>query len=145
MRNIKLIFTVTVLLVIFFLSADHITLYKKGSFKFIFEADKDNAYSNLLFVKKVKGESELNKLIECFLSITNPDLLTKEVAIRYIRENKKVEFLGNLKSVQKNFQTINPDSSWSVQIEPNRFRSASLKNAVVVSVLNETINELNNN
>ncbi len=144
MKNWKWFLAVVVIIICGYWSIDYIKLYNIGSYKFVFEADKDDAYCNLLFVEKVKGEKELNKLIVRFLSIENRDLLTKEVAIRYIRENEKIEFLSTLKSVQKNFNNINPDSSWSVEIKPNRFRSGGLKDAAVVSDLNKTIDELNN-
>jgi uncharacterized protein (DUF1015 family) len=144
MKNWKWFLGVVVILMFGYWSIDYIKLYNKGCYKFVFEADKDDAYGNLLFVEKVKGEKELNNLLVQFLSIDNRDLLTKGVAIRYIRENKKIEFLSTLKSVQKNFNSINPDSSWSVQIKPNRFRSAGLKDVAVVYDLNKTIDELNN-
>ncbi len=142
MKYIYWTFTLAFLLIIYLWSADYVKLYSKGSYTFVFEADKDDAYENLLFVKNVMGERELHILIERFLSPNNPDHLTKDVAIRYIRENNKIEFLSNLKSMKKNFERINPDSTWTVQIEPNRFRLQGLKNASIVSSLNETINEL---
>ncbi|MBK9247122.1 MAG: hypothetical protein IPM69_03185 [Ignavibacteria bacterium] len=142
MKYIYWTFTLAFLLIIYLWSADYVKLYSKGSYTFVFEADKDDAYENLLFVKNVMGERELHILIERFLSPNNPDHLTKDVAIRYIRENNKIEFLSNLKSVKKFYESINPDTLFTVYVESNRIRSWSLRNAAVISDLNETILEL---
>lgn len=131
-------------LIIGIYNIDYINLTKKGNYRFVFESDKDNVFENLIYVKKIKGEAEFNKLIKQFLADENGDLLTKQAAIRFIFENRRVEFLDDLILVQKNFETISPDSTWVIQIEQGRFREGGLKDAAIIPYLNETIIELSN-
>ncbi|GAB2811863.1 hypothetical protein [Ferruginibacter profundus] len=143
MKYLKIIFITGLLTGIgYFVFRDYIGLYTKGSFAYVFEADKDDSYDNLLFVKKVKGEQECNRLLQELLEEKNRDLLSKLTAVRYINENSKKEFLHTLTSVKNNFEKIGPDSSWAVHIKNNVTRLCYLKNTAIVPYLDETIKKL---
>ncbi|MGG9962784.1 hypothetical protein [Ferruginibacter sp. SUN106] len=143
MKYLKIILTISLLMSIGYLVfQSYINLYTKGSFAFVFEADKDDSYDNLLFVKKVKGEQECNRLVQELLEEKNRDLLTKLTAIRYINENNKKEFIPALNAVKTNFEKIGPDSTWEVAVKNSGYRLCYLKNTAIVPYLDETIKKL---
>ncbi len=141
-----------IIFLIVFFNTDYVKLYRKGSYKFISEAtagdmeysSSESVYYGIKYVKKIKGEEELNQLLTSFISPTNENCLTQGAAIQYILQNKKVEYLDELKILQKHIEHINqlkPDSVWTVSLRPQYLKECSF-NDYYVEYLNEVIKKL---
>lgn len=125
-----------------FYNFDIVKLTIMGSKDFVLNSKKDEIYENLLLVKKYKSETEFRNLISYLLSAQNVDLLSKEMAIRYAREQNKIEYLNELKIMQKYFKDIPKDSVWIFKINESEYRSNKLNGAQIVIFLDETIKRL---
>ena len=85
---------------------DNIQLWYLHGFDFVVKGDKDNVYERLLLVEKVKPAKEFNQLLDSLLNKNNPDLLTMEAGIRYVKENNLIEKKIKLISIQNYFENI---------------------------------------
>lgn len=118
---------------------DYLVLMKKGAYTFLIESDKDNVFDRLLYVREVKGDKEFYRIIDYLISSQNTDMLTQESAVRFIRENSRKEFLPDLLRLKSHLSKIDPDSIWDTKIDESRGRSNRLRNSVLLSNLNSTI------
>ncbi len=139
----KILLTIILVgLLVGYLTFDYVKLEIVGINEFVLKSDKDNMYNNILLVKKHKERQEFDELITFLLSKQNVDLLSKEMAIRYVKENKNKVYISHLKEIQKEFQNIPLDSVWTYKITENKNRSNKLKNANIVPLLDEAIKSL---
>lgn len=122
---------------------DYLVLMQKGAYAFLIESDKDNVFDRLLYVREVKGDKEFYRIIDYLISPENTDMLTQEAAVRYLRENSRKEFLPDLLRLKSHLSKIDPDSTWDTKIDENRVRSNWLRNSVLLSNLNSTIDTFN--
>jgi len=152
-KNVLIILLVLIFFIAFF-NINYVQLYRKGSLKFISEATagnfenstQENVCISMSYVKEIKGEKEFNELIKFFLTPTNKNLLTQHCAIQYIMENKKIEYLNELKILQKHAEYINqlnPDSTWTTCIRSNYYKKHAF-NGYYIDFLNGAIKKLEN-
>ena len=137
---------------IILLNTNYVKLLIKGSYNFVYSASAgswidstaENRYVSLLYVKKIKGEKEVDGIIDKFTSAENKNLSTKKIAIRYISEYEKIEYIDELKLLQadvENVKKINPDSIWYLSEKKER-HERMFYDDFFLSHLNKAIEEL---
>lgn len=127
--------------VVYFYVWDYVSLKNKGAYTFLIESDKDNAYERLLYIKSVNGDKKFELFLTELLSATNTDMLTQLMALRYIRENERKEYLPNLIELNNRLNKINPDSTWETKVSARYSRTNKTQNSALLYDLQRTIKE----
>jgi hypothetical protein len=139
-KNLKISLVIIVIgLLVGYFTFDYIKLKTVDINEFVLKSDKDSMYNNILLVKKYKERREFDDLLTYLLSKRNVDLLSKQMAIRFVKENNYYTYTKRLKEIQEEFRTIPLDSTWTYKITDNKYRSNKLKNASIIPFLEEAI------
>ena len=115
---------------------------RMDSYTYLISSDKDDVYERLLHLKQSEKEA-FDSLLLGLISPEYPDMLSQNAAIRYIRENRRSEFLPELFNLETYYGHLNQDSVWYTYINDQRLRNNVVRNSALISDLEKTIIILN--
>ncbi len=118
-------------------------LKEKGSLNFLIQSDKDDMWTNLLFIKRNSDSLQFDSLLTSVLSPSNLDLNSIIAVNRYIKFSKRSDFLPEIKNKYTQLISIGTDSCWTTTVRKNYSRKNSLKGSPTVLVdLSQTISKM---
>lgn len=125
-RKYKILVTGVLISFISYFTFNLLKLEVVGAKEFVLKSDKDNMYENILIVKKYKNQREFENMISFLLSSRNIDLLSKQMAIQYVKESQRKDYINQLKKIKIEFNEIPIDSVWNYEVSTRKYRSNNL-------------------
>jgi len=126
-------------MVMLVLKYDDLRLSVGGPLKFVRMSDKDDIYENLLFVRESVDSTSFESLIDTLLGKGNIDNLSKETALRFIRENTVVTRLHVLKEMKAELDSLPDDADTFFRVTGFSSRGSNARSPFLLQSLSETI------